>query len=408
MIEEHQLIKLISDLEKFEESDFVPKGFNVFEALGMQTQEIRHSFFLAFLLNPRDQHPFRDMFVKEIVEEVAKSSSRFSQLKVKLSDYSDLTVRREWPTRHGRKIDLVMYSEQEKIVVVIENKIFAGESESQLIDYKVEIESDPRFEGYQHVFIYLTPSGDAPSCPGWEALSYKFIAGLVEDCVRNAKATTDTKITHVISDYSEILRRYVVGNDKLQDEIKKIYGRHQKVLDMIFDQIKPGAASPDFRAAYDKYFGEREKQFVVMSSRPKEMYFLTKNLLWLKGVEAEGDFWESKDYYGPFMLKIKIEPNKLRVQGYLGPLRGVYKTRRLEITNLLLQSIGKKGKRTEDDKWTQIFDRTVEIKDEEVGVDDYYNEIASICDSDVFKENISKIEQALAGVFPEIKNGAVQ
>ena len=35
----------------------------------MQTQEIRHSFFLAFLLNPRDQHPFRDMFVKEIVEE---------------------------------------------------------------------------------------------------------------------------------------------------------------------------------------------------------------------------------------------------------------------------------------------------------------------------------------------------
>lgn len=278
MGEEHQLIKLLVDLEEFEKSDLLPKGFNVFEALGMQTQEIRHSFFLAFLLNPREHHSFRDLFVKKIIEQVALSSNSLSQLKVKLSDYSDLIVRREWPTRKGRKIDLVLYSEQEKIVVVIENKIFASESKSQLHDYKEEIESDSRFEDYQQIFIYLTPDGEVPSCKPWEALSYKFIVGLSDAILRDANVAIDQKVAQIVSDYSGILRRYVVGNDELQDEIKKIYAKHQKTLDMIFDQIKPGAASPDFKAAYDRYFDEQKKEFEILKSKPKEMYFLTSNL----------------------------------------------------------------------------------------------------------------------------------
>ena len=43
--------------------------FNVFEALGAVRQEVRHSEFLAFLLNPRQNHGLGDQFVKRLLQE---------------------------------------------------------------------------------------------------------------------------------------------------------------------------------------------------------------------------------------------------------------------------------------------------------------------------------------------------
>ncbi len=41
--------------------------FNIFEAVGMVRQEIRHSHFLAFLLNPSENHGLDDLFLKQLL-----------------------------------------------------------------------------------------------------------------------------------------------------------------------------------------------------------------------------------------------------------------------------------------------------------------------------------------------------
>lgn len=49
---------------------------NVFYALQLQNQEIRHSNFLAWLLNPNESHKLGDAFLKELLQIVLKEYSK--------------------------------------------------------------------------------------------------------------------------------------------------------------------------------------------------------------------------------------------------------------------------------------------------------------------------------------------
>jgi hypothetical protein len=42
--------------------------FNIFEAIGMHKQELRHSAFLSFLLDPRQPHGLGDDFLKKVLQ----------------------------------------------------------------------------------------------------------------------------------------------------------------------------------------------------------------------------------------------------------------------------------------------------------------------------------------------------
>ena len=42
--------------------------FNIFEAVGVVRQELRHSDFLAFLLDPRQNHRLDDAFVQRLLQ----------------------------------------------------------------------------------------------------------------------------------------------------------------------------------------------------------------------------------------------------------------------------------------------------------------------------------------------------
>ena len=44
--------------------------FNIFEAVGVVRQELRHSDFLAFLLDPRQNHRLGDAFVQRLLQRI--------------------------------------------------------------------------------------------------------------------------------------------------------------------------------------------------------------------------------------------------------------------------------------------------------------------------------------------------
>jgi hypothetical protein len=54
-----------TDLERLES---LVTQFNIFEAIGAVRQELRHSDFLAFLLDPQQNHGLRDVFVKKLLQ----------------------------------------------------------------------------------------------------------------------------------------------------------------------------------------------------------------------------------------------------------------------------------------------------------------------------------------------------
>ena len=85
------------DLEKLE---ILLAEFNLFEAVGVVRQELRHSDFLAFLLDPRQPHGLGDSFLSIFLRKVVQSSDLtglpFSAIDVTLWDLADTEVRREW------------------------------------------------------------------------------------------------------------------------------------------------------------------------------------------------------------------------------------------------------------------------------------------------------------------------
>ncbi len=103
--------------------------FNIFEAVGMANQEIKHSSFLAFLLNPNETHGLGAAFLQGFLSCIFDSDSD------ECPNYGSwnlagLEVEREW-----NFIDLLIRIPKERVVVVIENKIWTDEHSNQLSRY---------------------------------------------------------------------------------------------------------------------------------------------------------------------------------------------------------------------------------------------------------------------------------
>ena len=100
--------------------------FNLFEALGLVRQEIRHSNFLAWLMNPAQTHGLGDSFLKAFLMKTSVKASvkarmpgiekTISPVDVDVWDLTETEIRREW-----RNIDITLLDESNKFVCVIEN-----------------------------------------------------------------------------------------------------------------------------------------------------------------------------------------------------------------------------------------------------------------------------------------------
>ncbi len=126
---------------------------NIFKIINMADKEIVHSDMLAWLFNPYENHNLNDKVLKEILMQLSKKDAEYINLL--LLDYSDLEVYREYTVDNGRRIDIVMESKNNKVIFIIENKIWSGEGDNQLEDYKNYI--DEKYSDYNRIFLFLTP-----------------------------------------------------------------------------------------------------------------------------------------------------------------------------------------------------------------------------------------------------------
>ena len=105
---------------------------NVLEITGMGYQEIKHSNVLAWMFD-NNQHQLGYEILKKFLGAVAKLDgfNKESEDLKKLRHYvyfpeneRDIEVKREW-----QNIDLLIEDKKNKVVIVIENKVWADESE---------------------------------------------------------------------------------------------------------------------------------------------------------------------------------------------------------------------------------------------------------------------------------------
>ena len=228
-----ELERFLIDNDDLEELESRLSGFNIFEAVGAVCQELRHSDFLAFLLDPNSNHGLSDGILKRILIDAIsrnKDNSSFSALDIELANLENTEVRREW-----RNIDLLILLHDLKLIVAIENKVDSTESKNQLKKYS-KVLQESFSSDYKIEKIFLTPEGILPeNDDSWWVYSYIKVAHQIELHLRKKSGELSSKITNTLNDYLTLLRRHIVPNEKLVELCRKIYREHHTALDLIYE-----------------------------------------------------------------------------------------------------------------------------------------------------------------------------
>ncbi len=237
-----RIASLLKDLASAEVRLGFKNSLNVFEAAALGRQEIKHSRMLAFLIDPSKGHCLSGEVLKKMVLRnfgslhVPLSGGGVKPTRLILDGVGDLHVQCEW-----KNIDVLAYSESQRLVVAIENKIDAKESskagESQLSRYADIIETEPKFAEFSKLFLYLTVEGEEPTDDRWCTVMHEDVLGFVLEAYDDATQTGSmtNEAGFFVKNYIDFLRRNVVTSAELEEECRLIYQHHKELIDKIIE-----------------------------------------------------------------------------------------------------------------------------------------------------------------------------
>ena len=293
--------------------------FNLFEAIGVVRQELRHSNLLAFLLDPTQSHGLRAVFLKELLQSVLSQTEVESVVSSSDLDSWRLdaaTVHREW-----HHIDILVIDDVNRFAVIIENKIDTGEHSDQLNRYYDDVHS--HYSSYKIVALYLTPDGNAPTSDRYYAVNYTQICQVIEKIVEERRSTLGSDILMLLEHYTQMLRRHIMSDSGVADLCRSIYRKHKQALDLILEH------RPDQQAHINEYAQQLIKNEV--SIKP---YYSKKSYIQFNPAAWDG----SPLYRGaystcPWFLYFQFnsEPNSLLIALLMTPGDQSHRERLFEV-----------------------------------------------------------------------------
>ena len=196
--------------EQLNELDF-------FKVLGVQDSELAHSNFLAWLLDPRQNHCLGAYFLKAFLSRTCREAARLAlpsitPARIHAIDWVSSEVRREW-----EYIDLLILNREAKFVCAIENKVWADEGigsdgKSQLTWYRATLNG--HFPTFTKHYVFLSPSGMPSQVPKerkhWTPARYAMVRELVLQTLQDRGATISVETRAFIRQYMATLRSNIV------------------------------------------------------------------------------------------------------------------------------------------------------------------------------------------------------
>lgn len=368
---------LYDDLLKdpdFDRLDLELKNPNIFQILRISNNEIRHSNFLSWLLDPNQSHKLGDVFLKRFLREIFSSNkfSEIDQVDVEGMDLSKVDIRREW-----ENIDILI--ELEDVVVCIENKVLAKEHSNQLTRYKDIIQRN--FPDKYKTFVFLSPDGSDSQneIDSYEPISYDFIVDSLDRILSVYGDSINQQVTNYIKDYIIILKRELLGTDKLTELSNKIYRNHKDLMDFIFDH-KPDLVDRLRKIMIDEVV---KRGWILGSENKYYVRFLTPTIKPLIYYNQKKVGWNKGE---SFLFEIYLYPqsNKLNFKTVISPSEKPYNPQRFEEILLEIkgfrESKGNKWLVNKDKKQNFIYEDIPTMSDEEIGiiVNDFYDKITPI------------------------------
>lgn len=243
-------------------ADITGEKFNIFSVLNLTSNEVRtHSAFIGELLNIKGSHGLKDiplqLFIKILEEKFILNQEDESENKIGLDRFKfntedaitivEKNIKRlnENKTEGGR-IDIIVEDKNKLNALIIENKIYAGEQENQLIRYYNYCKE---YFLKEAPILYLTLDGSSPTSgkgliekQHYFNISYKEdIINWLELCIK--EASDKPMLREVIKQYIYLIKKLTgqTINKKMSEEVQNIILRNFSSAEQIvkeFDKIK--------------------------------------------------------------------------------------------------------------------------------------------------------------------------
>ena len=223
-----QEVASICALEQAQQEERNRKGenYNLFSILRIEDSELKHSALIANLLDPKGSHGCGDAFLRAFFEIALKGTAYPFESSTPPNSYTEHYIGPIAGDTGGR-IDILVESSY-YYRLIIENKIYAGDQDKQLIRYdnygKTDLEAD------RYLLVYLTLFGNEASegstAKGsakevdYLCLSYaEDILRWLEQCVR--LAYDKPLVRESLNQYIQTIKQ-LTYQDMNQENIQKI------------------------------------------------------------------------------------------------------------------------------------------------------------------------------------------
>jgi len=210
---------------------------NIFSILSLGHYEIRHSNFLAWLINPQENHKLKNDDCLKLIKIL------FPNFK---GDYANPLVHRE---KHN--IDLMIECEND--ILVLENKVYAKDHTNQLKGYREKVTNDKEYNSKQLHFTYLTLRGDKPTDSSesdfWKTSNYQDIVDILKMFLEENTLSQKTKV--YIQDYVNNIELFILKNHPLNGLARKITANNKNEIYDLFASEKYIDVALDYRVALE-------------------------------------------------------------------------------------------------------------------------------------------------------------
>lgn len=307
---------LMADIDCLEPLCKWTNDINIFQILRLDRTEIRHSNMLAWLISPDGVHGLGNKFLKKMLIYATNGTNiaimnGLTPIDIDLMEFSDAVIYRE-----AHHIDILLVSEQNRLVFAIENKIGTQEHDDQLNRYR-ELLQKKYPSNYHFILLYLSPEGSAPSdTENWVSMSYDFV---LEELTNLLNIYRISEKAHLyIQDYMNAIRRNVVEDRELKELCRKIYYKHKEAFDLIFENL-PDTKSEITRFLFN-YLKENEERFdiTVWGDAPStsSLRFTPHALVEQYGHLGNGEWYHNANLIG---FEIRISDDGLPLYVIIGP-----------------------------------------------------------------------------------------
>jgi len=210
-------------------------SLNLMEAFGISFSETSTSSFLAWLLNPEENHGLGTYFLKYFLMECARLDEKISTIDIDRLQLNNAIIRTEENFR-GKKVDITIKVEhnKEKFLCLIENKIRTAESDKQTIKYANLAKQ--KYPNHKKLFVFLSPNNLEAQSKEFISINYELIRDLLDQTLNTNIDYLKEETNFLLNQFKHNVEVNILDEGKIKELCDEIYKRHKEAIDIIMSK----------------------------------------------------------------------------------------------------------------------------------------------------------------------------